>query len=102
MMLIHHRPAIPGPWCTATNQGVVTSQPMLVGYESCQGSGPLLLYGDDSLRHVVPPVHQKSLKNAGREYIPKPRRPIQLFSVFIADFPAHGRAPWSPMGQSAL
>src|SRR5690349_19084605 len=31
----------------------------LVGYESCQSPGPLLLYGDDIL-HVVPPVHQKS------------------------------------------
>src|SRR5690349_7132597 len=31
----------------------------LVGYESCQSPGPLLLYEDDIL-NVVPPVHQKS------------------------------------------
>jgi hypothetical protein len=56
----------------------------LVGYESCQGPGPLLLYGDDIL-HVVPPVHQKS-ENTGGEYIPNSGALFNIFSVIIADF----------------
>jgi hypothetical protein len=65
----------------------------LVGYESCQGSCPLLLYGDDSLRHVVPPVHQTSLKNTGAEYIPNRGAPFNFFSVIIADLLGQ---PWEP------